>query len=346
MQVLETRIELGAPGQIVVTTVINIGDEAETPIAGGALGSGPSGEAIPDQIVQELISSSPNALSLAELQQYVGGNPATVSRQAWTLATNAPDLQLRLKGWVESAGRGRYALSPAARRFLASGALTEPEGTVASVPVQEFENGVAFWNTHDNWRSDFHNADYRRWSSENPHGRFSIEWWGPFLKDLQRWIATRPSSGFELTKRFTSVGPRLAEAWETSCEPFFDLDISGVQWDQVKAFPEVVAMIKPTLTPSAVFTSKFCHFLMPQIFPVVDNEALGNAWPSYEKYFRFVQTEWAQTPIETRTELRSALTSLIESGGGEVCEGFPFATKIVELRLMGRRNPRPNNLQP
>lgn len=47
-----------------------------------------------------------------------GGNPRTVNRQAWTLSTNAPDLQIRLRGWVVSPERGHYALSPAARERL------------------------------------------------------------------------------------------------------------------------------------------------------------------------------------------------------------------------------------
>jgi hypothetical protein len=48
-----------------------------------------------------------------------------------------------------------------------------------------------------------------------------------------------------------------------------DKDIIGVTWDQVRAFPEVDPRLKPTRSP--LFPSKFCHFLLPRIFPVVDD---------------------------------------------------------------------------
>jgi hypothetical protein len=101
-----------------------------------------------------------------------------------------------------------------------------------------------------------------------------------------------------------------------------------------------VAKIKPMKAgTSAVFTSKFCHFLLPGIFPVVDNQALGNGWPSYESYFRCVQAEWAATHISIRGALTAELTHVIEGSGRPIYAGFPTINKIVELRLMGRRHP-------
>jgi hypothetical protein len=50
-----------------------------------------------------------------------------------------------------------------------------------------------------------------------------------------------------------------------------------------------------------VFPSKFCHFLLPRIFPVVDNRAASGS-PTYEN------------------------------------TGFPLATKITELALIGRKH--------
>jgi hypothetical protein len=122
MQILESRVEPAGPGLIRVVTLIDT-NEAE-PGCGEAdpnLGEGPTGSAIPDFIVRVLIENlSAPSMSLAEIQRVVGGNPGTVNRQAWTLATNAPDLQLRLRGWVTSPERGRYALTAAARRRLAN----------------------------------------------------------------------------------------------------------------------------------------------------------------------------------------------------------------------------------
>ncbi len=116
-------------------------------------------------------------------------------------------------------------------------------------------------------------------------------------------------------------------------------DITTVYWDDVTAFPAVVGQIKPTIRPSPVFTSKFCHFLLPRVFPVVDNEGLGDAWPTYERYFRFVQQEWAGTPEEVRAAFAVELRRRIEATRRLDVDGFPTVNKIVELRLIGRRHP-------
>jgi hypothetical protein len=52
----------------------------------------------------------------------------------------------------------------------------------------------------------------------------------------------------------------------------------------VQALPEIAAEIKPMRSgTSAVFTSKFCDFLLPKIFPVIDNAALGGS-RAYKTY--------------------------------------------------------------
>jgi hypothetical protein len=221
----------------------------------------------------------------------------------------------------------------------------ELETVDPSSTLRELADGVVYWRDLTNWPSDFHNADYEQWVKENPHGAFTLEWWEPFLARLRTWIATRPVASAVLTKRFTAAMPTLTEAWQETCEAHFDADIATVTWEQVAAFPQVVETIKPMKqTPSAVFTSKFCHFLLPRVFPVVDNEALGNNWASYEHYFRFVQAQWLATPPEVQHDLVAALTKRIEETGATVVPGFPMANKIVELRLMGRRYPRLDGL--
>ena len=120
MRVLATTVESAGPGQLRVITTIDL-DPGTKPIPKEEqLGEGPTGDAIPDKIVRCLVAHTPASVTLAEIQKDVGGNPATVNRQAWTLASNAPDLQRRLRGWVVSPERGLYALSPQARERLRS----------------------------------------------------------------------------------------------------------------------------------------------------------------------------------------------------------------------------------
>jgi hypothetical protein len=205
--------------------------------------------------------------------------------------------------------------------------------------MNEVEAGLAFWRGRGVWPADLHNSDYVRWASENPHGNFTNAWWQPFLRTLHVWRATRPFSGAELTSRFLETADRLGAAWREVCAPRLDDDVSTVTWDEIEPFPMAVGTIKPTRTPSPVFTSKFCHFLLPRIFPVVDAEGLGNRWPTYQAYFRFVQSEWASTEPPTRAALTERVTDLIQRSGEPAFSGFPMTNKIVELRLIGRHHP-------
>jgi hypothetical protein len=100
---------------------------------------------------------------------------------------------------------------------------------------------------------------------------------------------------------------------------------------------DTVAEIKDVRSP--VFTSKFCHFLLPQVFPVVGNRAMGNRamgnrFPTYQSYFECAQAEWLSTPEPTQTRLSTALDGLI---GAERISRYPTTSKIAELCLIGRR---------
>jgi hypothetical protein len=218
--------------------------------------------------------------------------------------------------------------------------MSNPLQPPLSDPLQELQAGIAFWRkkADANWPTDFHNADYRKWAAEKRD--FSDDWWTPFLRRLHDWIAIRPATYAEVTERFVERRDALSLAWATHCAPYRDLDIAGVTWEQVGGFADLVGEIKPMKgLDSPVFTSKFCHFLLPAVFPVVDNEGSGNRWPRYHQYFDHVQSLWASTPDETRATLMAAITDAVESAGAELNPEFPMVNKIVELRLIGRQHP-------
>lgn len=119
MRIVENSIEAIEGGRFRLILTLEPGKEDVSEVAEKSIGSGPSGNgAVPDKIVRALINAPDHTLTLAELHRIVGGNPGTVSRQAWTLATNAPDLQIRLRGWVFSPDRGMYSLTAPAIRKL------------------------------------------------------------------------------------------------------------------------------------------------------------------------------------------------------------------------------------
>jgi hypothetical protein len=112
MRVIDTTVEVAGPDRLRVVTLIDTAPDGGGDL--GAIGEGPTGSAVPDAIVRALVRAHPSSVSLKDLHHQLGYPTATINRQAWTLATNAPDLQRRLQGWVTRAGRGRYTLTPAA----------------------------------------------------------------------------------------------------------------------------------------------------------------------------------------------------------------------------------------
>ncbi|AGZ42016.1 hypothetical protein [Actinoplanes friuliensis] len=206
------------------------------------------------------------------------------------------------------------------------------------IELAEFQSGVSWWRTETTWPADLHHADYRVLAEQNPNGKFDPVWWASAVKRLTSWKALRPFSGAEVGRRVALNAEELAEAWRTSCEPYGNSDIEQVTWENVRGFPDLVGRLKPTKTPSAVFTSKFCHFLLPRVFPVVDGVALPSGQGTYESYFNQVKATWEATDDDVRTRLKSELRRYL---GSEVDSSFPVVTKIVEVALIGRNHQVP-----
>jgi hypothetical protein len=209
-----------------------------------------------------------------------------------------------------------------------------------SLTMHEFKRGVAYWET-TRWPKDFHNGFYGDLAQQDPRGNFTEAWWQGFLPHLRTWKATRPARTAVLTREATDSLPTLRETWARCCSPVAGRDVAEVDWTDVADFPAVVAGIKPDrslLQPvrSPVFTAKFCHFLLPAVFPVVDRAAMGLPFgATYQAHFEGVRREWAATPDSTCQELHTALRSRIDA---PLVPGYPLTNKVIELCLIGRRN--------
>jgi hypothetical protein len=203
-----------------------------------------------------------------------------------------------------------------------------------ALTIAEFTAGLNYWVNSTRWPRDLQNSDYTRWRTSNSDGTFLTAWWNPFLRELGQWRANRPKSYAFITQRFNASTPALAGAWKTSCAPYLGREITQVTWQKVAGFPAVVAPLKGVASP--VFTSKFCHFLLPKVFPVVDNAAMGNRWPDYATYFQVVQNEWAATSPNLQTAFTAAVTAQVQSTGQALSPDFPIVNKAVELCLIGR----------
>jgi hypothetical protein len=148
-----------------------------------------------------------------------------------------------------------------------------------SLTINQLRNGIKYWRGSTDWPSDFHNRYYEhdlapKVAAVRTSGIFNQQWWSRFLPVLQDWQAVRPRSHAFLTSRARARFEALGATWAIAIGPHLADDIGGLKWDQIAAFPLLVAQIKDVESP--VFTAKFCHCLAPRIFPVVDNRAVGN----------------------------------------------------------------------
>lgn len=135
----------------------------------------------------------------------------------------------------------------------------------------------------------------------------------------------------------------MARIWSEAIAPRLEGDIEGVEWDQVADFPTLVAEIKAV--PSPVFCSKFCHFLAPRIFPVIDNAAMGTPFPTYKAYFTTGRRAWLSTPTTTREALVARLTKEVRAGDRRLFAGFPMKCKLIELCLIGKHQLAHNSVE-
>jgi len=199
-----------------------------------------------------------------------------------------------------------------------------------SLTSAEFERGVTYWLA-TRWPRDFHNSFYRNMADANPCGAFDDVWWADFLPVLRAWRATRPRGSAFLTMRAQARFSALSRAWALAVEPNLGHYIESLDWFRVSAFPALVAEIKNVASP--VFASKFCHFLAPAIYPLVDNAAIGNPFLTYKACFTAYKREWLSTGEATRLALVSRLAHLV---GAPLADGYPAKNKVVELCLIGR----------
>jgi hypothetical protein len=108
-----------------------------------------------------------------------------------------------------------------------------------------------------------------------------------------------------------------------------NFEITDITWEEVEPLFQTAIRIKDVARP--VFASKLCHFLLPSIFPVIDNEYIGLNG-DYADYWRSCRRLWATTDEGLRVELKTELGKFVPL---ENADGYPWATKIVEICLSG-----------
>ena len=194
----------------------------------------------------------------------------------------------------------------------------------------QLNQGIEYWRD-TNWPQDFHNGFYQFIAEIRGHGLFNQQWWDAFLPILRRWRATRPRSSEYLTERAQNRFGALNNIWNQNVVQVIGEDIETIEWLHLAPLVLLASEIKNVQSP--VFSSKLCHFLAPNIFPVIDNAAMGNPFDSYEEYFNAGKQEWHETDNDTRDELLNIITDEI---GPDIMPGYPLKCKLIELCFIGR----------
>ncbi len=189
------------------------------------------------------------------------------------------------------------------------------------------EKGIERFKEKSGWEKDLRSCFYRKRVREQKSGK-PLDG-GVLCCKLHEWSALRRSH------------PGLCGRWESK---FGDLEceyrkilrlkkpsIESCEWNSVKKLFYIAHAIKGV--DSAVFASKLCHFILPSVFTVVDNEVMRLYLnkEQYGQYWKFCQNRWKACDQKT------LIKRMQDVVGGDWFADYPFATKIAELCVMGRR---------
>ncbi len=199
---------------------------------------------------------------------------------------------------------------------------------MALVSLEHLSAGIRSWRARPRWPSDFHNGFYRQ-LQETLQSGMDETCWGRLVGWLSGWRAIRPLSKEEVFARGRGRLYHLSSAFQAAKAAMGQApNLATASWGDAWPLFRVAHGIKSVDSP--VFGSKLCHFLFPNVFPVIDRDAVGLGWSTYEEYWRHCRREW--TECEQKLSLVETLRQEI---GPAVMPSYPFETKITELCLIG-----------
>lgn len=198
------------------------------------------------------------------------------------------------------------------------------------ITIENLTNGIREWRTHKNWWQDFDNALYIELKEGRAKG-FDADYLELLIKHLVDWKALRPRTKAFIRERGLERLPRLKKEFENiiTSYPLSQTDMGNIRWESIHKLFYTAWEIKDVNSP--VFASKMCHFLMPRVFMVIDNEFIGVNEP-YEMYWKRCQSAWV------KCEEKDKYVEILKSEIGEnVILDYPWATKITELCINGMK---------
>lgn len=193
---------------------------------------------------------------------------------------------------------------------------------------ENLRRGIEVFQSHTHWNQDFHNSFYRDLHALN-QSEITPTTWHQLVNYLWDWRAIRPSS----KQQIYDVGLQHLQAINQILYSFnqpSQLTFEQATWDILEPLFTIGQAIKGVASP--VFASKFCHFLRPHLYPVVDQAVLGIGNQKYATYWHLGHQNWLDCPHQTEL-----VNLLHQTMGDEPFVDYPWATKIIELCTIGNR---------
>jgi hypothetical protein len=205
------------------------------------------------------------------------------------------------------------------------------------VCLRNLDNGIFWWKTKKLWGPDLGNSEYEDIYRVREHG-LTTDWWKETVPRLARWRAFRGPTGINSAEKVRAAGSdvlhELDAAFAHVCSRAGEPALSEVRWEDIAPLYEIAFQIRwpRRRLASPVFPSKMCHFILPRVFPVVDNEATG--FFDYEFYWRGMQDEWRRF-----TESEKAKDRIRKEIGPAIHPLYPLECRIIELSHIGYAHP-------
>jgi hypothetical protein len=194
---------------------------------------------------------------------------------------------------------------------------------------EAFQKGLQNWTAHPDWPQDFHSQLYIELNQLLKNG-VTPSIWKRLVDVLWDWRAIQPKTKQFILERGFILLPEINQ-YVANISPGHqhNLSITEATWPEIASLFHIIKRIKGTSSP--IFACTLCHLLLPDTFPLIDDNYIG-VYSEYRDYWKFCKKLWENADEELKRDLKAQLGEYIPPENRSV---FPWATKIVEICLSG-----------
>jgi hypothetical protein len=197
------------------------------------------------------------------------------------------------------------------------------------ITIDNLDKGLESWFSHKDWEGDLHSEFYRNLYKKRE--TLSIEkYWLSLVENLAGWRAMRPVPKNTIIERGKLLLSNLERNIRYIKRRYSDVNsILDANWPDLELLFDFSKKIKGVESP--VFASKMCHFIFPNLYPVIDNEYVGIG-SGYYAYWKECKAGWLSCPNP-----QEIINHFITMGKLQLFDKYPYHTKIAEICSAGKR---------